>query len=143
MAPSLRVFSSLSNTSNRFCVAVGLFRSQTQEMNKCGKNRSETLSGASCATFFILATFWTHLWSITEQDPQQHGIYLSTLYTLTSVCIFSILFSIHFQRGWQGEFVSQSRAVLVGDHLFYSHDFHVWFKGDIVRRNWMLVILKS
>ena len=24
---------------------------------------------------------------------------------LTSVCIFSILFSIHFQRGWQGEFV--------------------------------------
>ena len=30
---------------------------------------------------------------------------LLTLYTLTSVCIFSILFSIHFQRGWQGEFV--------------------------------------
>lgn len=50
-------FSSLSNTSNRFCVAVGLFRSQTQEINKCGKNRSETLSWASCATFFILATF--------------------------------------------------------------------------------------
>ena len=35
---------------------------------------------------------------------------LLTLYTLTSVCIFSILFSIHFQRGWRGEFVSQSRA---------------------------------
>ena len=26
-----------------------------------------------------------------------------TLYTLTSVCIFSILFSIHFLRCWQGE----------------------------------------
>ena len=28
-----------------------------------------------------------------------------TLYTLTSVCIFSILLSIHFLRCWQGEFV--------------------------------------
>ena len=28
-----------------------------------------------------------------------------TLYTLTSVCIFSILFSIHFLRVWKGEFV--------------------------------------
>ena len=28
-----------------------------------------------------------------------------TLYTLTSVCIFSILFSIHFLRCWEGEFV--------------------------------------
>ena len=35
-----------------------------------------------------------------------------TLYTLTSVCIFSILFSIHFLRCWQGEFVWQSRASL-------------------------------
>ena len=30
---------------------------------------------------------------------------LLTLYMLTSVCIFSILFSRHFQRGWRGEFV--------------------------------------
>ena len=65
----------------------------------------------------------------------KENFYLLTLYTLTSVCIFSILFSIHFQRGWQGEFVSQSRAALVGDHLLYSHNFHVWFRGDIVRRN--------
>ena len=28
-----------------------------------------------------------------------------TLYILTSVCTFSILFSIHFLRCWQGEFV--------------------------------------
>ena len=65
----------------------------------------------------------------------KENFYLLTLYTLTSVCIFSILFSIHFQRGWQGEFVSQSRAALVGDHLLYSHDFCVWFRGDILRRN--------
>ena len=58
-----------------------------------------------------------------------------TLYTLTSVCIFSILFSINFQRGWQGEFVSKSRAALVGDQLLYSNDFHVWFRREIVGRN--------
>ena len=28
-----------------------------------------------------------------------------TLYTLTSVCTFSILFFVEFQRRWQGEFV--------------------------------------
>ena len=27
------------------------------------------------------------------------------LYTLTSICRFSMLFAIHFLRGWQGEFV--------------------------------------
>ena len=43
-----------------------------------------------------------------------------TLDTLTSVCIFSILFSIHFLRCWQGEFVEQSRASLVDDHSLYS-----------------------
>ena len=36
-----------------------------------------------------------------------------TLYTLTSVCIFSILFSIHFLRSWKGEFVQQSQASIL------------------------------
>ena len=56
-------------------------------------------------------------------------------HTSMSSYIFSILFFIHFQRGQQGEFVQQSRAASVGDHLLYSHDFHVWFRGHIVRRN--------
>ena len=38
-----------------------------------------------------------------------------TLYTLTSVSILSILFSIHF-LGQQGDFVKQPRASLVDDH---------------------------
>ena len=28
-----------------------------------------------------------------------------TLYTLTSVCVFSVFFFVHFLMGWQGEFV--------------------------------------
>ena len=53
-------------------------------------------------------------------DPQQKKNL--TLYTLTSVLIFSILISKHFLRSWLGEFVEQSRASLVGDHFLYSHD---------------------
>ena len=61
---------------------------------------------------------------------------------MTSVCIFSILFSIHFLRCWQGEFVWQSRASLVVDHFLYSHYGVRWFRGDIVRRNQMSVNLR-
>ena len=57
------------------------------------------------------------------------------LYTLTSGCTFSIMFSIHFQRYWQGEFIKQSRASFVGDNFLYSPDLEVWFRGDMVRRN--------
>ena len=52
-------------------------------------------------------------------------------YTLTSVYIFSILFSIHFLRCWQGEFVWQSRTFVVRDHFLYYHDLNVCFRGDV------------
>ena len=65
------------------------------------------------------------------------------LNTLTSVWTFSILFSIHFLRCWQGEFVHQSRASLVCDYMsfIFVHELNVWFRGDIVRRSQMLVTL--
>ena len=66
-----------------------------------------------------------------------------TRYTLTSVCIFSILCSIYFLMCWQGEFVWQSRASLVGGHFVYSCDLHVWFRGDILGRNKTLVTLRG
>ena len=47
---------------------------------------------------------------------------LSTFYTQKSTRIFSILFSIHFLRCLHREFVKQSRASLVGYHIFYSRD---------------------
>ena len=62
------------------------------------------------------------------------GSYL-TLYTLTSVCIFSTLFFIHFLGCWQGEFVFQSKGFFPGDHFLYSHDLNVWFWSDIVGRS--------
>ena len=65
-----------------------------------------------------------------------------TLYTLKSVCIFSIQLFIYFLRCWQGEFVYQSKASFIGDHFLYSHYQKVWFRGDTVGRNLMLVTLK-
>ena len=62
-----------------------------------------------------------------------------TLYTLKSVCIFSIQLFIYFLRCWQGEFVYQSKVSFDGDHFLYSHDLNMWFRGDIVRRNLMQV----
>ena len=59
-------------------------------------------------------------------------IYKFTFYSLvTSVYIFSILFSIHFLRCCQGEFVKQSRGSLVCDHFLSSWDLNVWLRGDI------------
>ena len=58
-----------------------------------------------------------------------------TLYTLTSVCMFSTLFFIHFLRCLQGEFVCQSKASFPCDHFLYSHDLNVQFRSDIVGRN--------
>ena len=60
---------------------------------------------------------------------------LLTLYTLTSVWIFSILIFIHFLSCWPGEFVCQSKGSFPSDQFLFSHDLNVWFMGDLVGRN--------
>ena len=40
-------------------------------------------------------------------------------------CIFSLLSSIYFLKYWKGEFGSQSRGSLVGDHFLYSLDINL------------------
>ena len=54
-----------------------------------------------------------------------------TPYTLTSVCIFSILFPIHFLRCWQRELTLRSKDSLVFYDFPYSDDLSVRFRGDI------------
>ena len=67
-----------------------------------------------------------------------------TLYILTSVLIFSILLLIQFLWYFQGEFVSQSQALLVYHYFPYSHDLSDWFSSHAVRRIWSQSIsLKS
>ena len=54
-----RYFSSFSllYKTNRFHVAVRLFSNRSQKTSKCGKNISDTLGYASCATFLFLPHF--------------------------------------------------------------------------------------
>ena len=63
------------------------------------------------------------------------GLKSLTLCTLTSLCLFSILFSIHSLRSTEGEFVKPSRASLVVDQFVYSRDLNLLLQGGIVRRN--------
>ena len=45
------------------------------------------------------------------------------------ILIFSILFSIHFLRCCQREFVQQSRTSIIVDHFLFPCDLYVWFTG--------------
>ena len=65
----------------------------------------------------------------------------TTLYSLSSVCKFSLLISTDFLWYLRGEVVQQSRASWVHDHYLYSHGLNVWFRGDIVGRNKMPITL--
>ena len=50
-------FNSLFYKTNRFQIAVRLFSDRSQRTSKCGKNSSDTLSCASCATFLFVLHF--------------------------------------------------------------------------------------
>ena len=43
--------------TNRFHAALRLFNNRLQKTSKCGKNISDTLGYASCATFFVRTSF--------------------------------------------------------------------------------------
>ena len=53
-------------------------------------------------------------------------------YTLTSVCIFSILISIPLTRK---NLLNNQESLYLLIISFYSHSLHARFRGDIVRRN--------
>ena len=61
MTSSLKLFlvyfNSLLYKTNRFQVAVRLFSNRSQRTSKCGKNISDTLGCALCATFLFLPHF--------------------------------------------------------------------------------------
>ena len=64
-----------------------------------------TLQSASRTTCFCSYRILTSPVIYNWTDAQQQAIFLLTLYTLKSVCIFSILFSLYSLRCWQGEFI--------------------------------------
>ena len=66
----------------------------------------------------LFSTMSSWIWMLTQIILVFNCKSLLTLYTQTLVSIFSIPFSIHFLRCWQGEFVLQSWVSSVGDYFF-------------------------
>ena len=65
--------------------------------SKCGKNKkSGTLGVTECVTD-VLTTFWRLLWSITESDARQHGIYL--FYIITKSLFYFKIFQHNAKAG--------------------------------------------
>ena len=86
----------------------------------------------------ILEAKWTLRKNVTFGRETKFSWTYLNLFTITSVCIFSILFSMHFFRCWQGEFVWQSKASIpvIGDHFlsFWWPLYLTWWvilRGDI------------
>lgn len=81
--------------------------------------------------FLYLLAFWM---AETKKEKRKQSFVLA-FYTPTSVCVFSLLWSLHFLWYWQGEFVEKSRASSIGDHFQYSYDLNGWFRSNTVPRN--------
>ena len=58
-----------------------------------------------CLTCYTLLVDLLHIWFPSSTLCCQTMLMIDLIYALTSVCIFSILFFIHFLKCWQGEFV--------------------------------------
>ena len=109
-----------------------------QVIYKTKTNNNQTDNFFLSYIYINLSLLWSH----------QHYCYsiqmrcLSlTFYTLTSVCKFSIQFSIHFLRCFLGEFVKQSRdffqlVIISFILLILTCDSGI---DDIIRRNQMLI----
>ena len=64
-----------------FHVAMCLFSNRSQMASKCCKKISDTLCYGLMCHFFVLTTFWRHLWCcITEQTNGQYGNFLLKCY---------------------------------------------------------------
>ena len=65
--------------------------------------------------YFLIKTSYYCVWlnNVLSNHFKWPNRFTLNIYSLTSLCIFSILFSIHSQRCWQGEFVSQSNTSYV------------------------------
>ena len=83
------------------------------ERNKCESiarigllcNRSRARMSCNVTAEGGVPELGCHAMSLPKEALRKIPWTALTLYTLTSVCIFSILFSIHFLRCWHGEFV--------------------------------------
>ena len=79
---------------------------------------------------FFFSALWNKkvTWIISQLNPLP----------LPLIFIFSVLFSIHFLKYWQGEFAGQSRLSLVSNNFPYSCDLN-----PLTPKIWLLILPSS
>ena len=125
-------YSSIIALTNRFHVAVHLFSNRSQMTSKC-KNKKRCTGGVAECVTDVLTTFWRLLWSITESDARQHGIYLCCLesYRSWKNNLGKLVVTVNLEAIW---FTFWRK----GDILWETH-----FSCDTVDRGLWLAILSS
>ena len=91
---------------------------------------SELLGGLQ--GWFALIIFFSENKGSSPMKVSEKAVW--TLNTLTSPCVFSLLFPIHFLWHRKGEFDEQLRVSLESDHISYSHGVNIWFNCGSVWR---------
>ena len=102
------------------------------------------LHSKSCC--YLYKIFYQNLHFImSTANSHKFESYKWTLNILISVWIFSILFPIQctFPKVLTRRICLTIKSFFFNDHFLYSHDLNVWFRGDTVKRNTMLVILRA
>ena len=126
MTSSLKLFSVYFNSSlhktNRFQVAMHLFSNRSQRMSKCGKNISDTLGCASCATFLFLPHFDVICGLLLNRCMETWNLFVEHI-------LHTVLYT--FPKVLQGLNLSNNPELsLLGDPFLYPCDLNVWFRGD-------------
>ena len=95
------------------------------------KKTSQVFSSNQSLGWLVDQSFdWLVSQSINQSIDAIDSVDKFTLHTLISVCIFSILFSIHFLRCWLGEFCLMTKSSFSWWSFLYSQDLIVWFRVD-------------
>lgn len=115
-------------------VAIG---SWTQQLliRKCVKTLFSMLTKKTQMKWRGLFLYLLAFWMAETKKEKRKQSFVLAFYTPTSVCVFCLLWSLHFLWYWQGEFVEKSRASSIGDHFQYSYDLNGWFRSNTVPRN--------
>ena len=96
---------------NRFHVAVRLFSNRSQRTSKCGKNISDTLGCASCATFLFLPHFDVICDLLLNRSTAIWNLFVKWIYPLWHISIFSLATTYSFQG--QPDGINSFRLILL------------------------------
>lgn len=129
------------------CILIMLFITTGNYSSQSGSKSKQTIRQefqSNCTTLLKIKTWYLFYFMIIIKsfkrgksmiylrEQKKHDIW--TRWTLTLVLLFLNLFSLHFLLCWHQGFVWQKPASKISNNVLCSHDFHIWFKGNTIKR---------